>query len=83
MAHTFAGPLAGMPTGPLSTPHYAAPAKRRPGLLALLRSWRRRSAEKAELARFDARELWDVGLTEADRVGILNTPLWREAAPRR
>ena len=36
-----------------------------------------------QLASFDAREMQDVGLTEADRVGILTTPLWREAAPRR
>ncbi len=83
MAQTFAGPLAGILPGPLSTPYRDAPAKRGNGLFALLRSWRRRTAEKAELARFDARELHDVGLTDADRVGILNTPLWREAAPRR
>lgn len=83
MAQTFAGPLAGVLPGPLSTPYHEGAAQRRPGLLALLRTWRRRAAEKAELARFDARELQDVGLTDADRVGILNTPLWREAAPRR
>jgi uncharacterized protein YjiS (DUF1127 family) len=83
MAQSFAGPLAGFLPGSLSTPHHQAPAKRGGVLLALLRTWRRRSEEKAQLARFDAREMQDVGLTEADRVGILNTPLWREAAPRR
>jgi len=83
MAQTFAGPLAGVLPGPLSTPHHDARTQRRAGLFALLRAWRRRADEKAELARFDARELQDVGLTDADRVGILNTPLWREAAPRR
>ena len=82
MAQSFAGPLAGFLPGPLSTPHAAAP-KHAGGLRALFRTWRRRAGEKAELAQFDARELQDVGLTDADRVGILNTPLWREAAPRR
>lgn len=83
MAQTFAGPLAGVLPGPLSAPYREAPAQRRMGLLALVYTWRRRAEEKAQLAQFDAREMQDVGLTEADRVGILNTPLWREAAPRR
>lgn len=52
-------------------------------LLSLIQAWRRRSAEKAELARFDARDLQDCGLTEADRAAIMATPLWREAGPRR
>lgn len=81
MAQSFAGPLAGFLPGSLSTPQHDTAAK--PGLFALLRTWRARAQEKAQLARFDAREMQDVGLTEADRVGILNTPLWREAAPRR
>ncbi len=81
MAQSFAGPLAGFLPGSLSTPQRLTAAK--PGLFALLRTWRLRAQEKAQLARFDAREMQDVGLTEADRVGILNTPLWREAAPRR
>lgn len=49
----------------------------------LFRAWRRRSAEKAELAQFSARDLQDIGLTGADRQEILNTPVWREAADRR
>lgn len=81
MAQSFAGPLAGFLPGSLSTPHHETATK--PGLFAMLRTWRRRAQEKAQLASFDAREMQDVGLTEADRVGILNTPLWREAAPRR
>ncbi len=83
MAQTFAGPLAGFLPGPLSTPLRDIPAPRGAGLFALLRRWRRRGDENAQLSRFTARELQDVGLTEADRVGILNTPMWREAAPRR
>ena len=83
MAQSFAGPLAGFLPGPPSTPFRDAMAKPGVGLFALLRAWRGRAQEKAQLARFDAREMQDVGLTEADRVGILNTPLWREAAPRR
>lgn len=83
MAQTFAGPLAGFLPGPLSTPDKVSAAPARRGLFGFLRAWRRRAGEQAELARFDAREMQDVGLTEADRVSILNTPLWREAAPRR
>lgn len=45
----------------------------------LVRAWRRRSAEKRELARFDARELQDIGLTDADRAAIVATPFWTEA----
>ena len=52
-------------------------------LLDLLRAWRRRSAEKAQLMQFDARELQDVGLTGADRAAIVATPFWREAPRRR
>ncbi len=50
---------------------------------ATLAGWRRRSAEKRELARFDARDLRDAGLTAADQSAILATPFWREAARRR
>ncbi len=65
----------------LSSFHLRFPRDTR--LLALIQAWRRRSAEKAELARFDARDLQDVGLTEADRAAIIATPLWRDAASRR
>lgn len=52
-------------------------------LLDLLRTWRRRIDEKAQLAAFDARDLQDVGLTGADRSAIIATPFWREAPARR
>ena len=62
---------------------YTAP--RRPALRfgTMLREIRRRAAERADLARFDARELQDIGLTSADRAAIIATPIWREAASRR
>ena len=46
-------------------------------LLALLRTWRQRATEKAELAKFDARDLQDAGLTETDRAMIMRMPFWR------
>jgi len=46
-------------------------------LLALLRTWRQRAVEKAELAKFDARDLQDAGLTETDRAMIMRMPFWR------
>ena len=49
----------------------------------VLADWRRRSAEKAELARFDTRDLADCGMTPADRAAIMATPFWREAGPLR
>ena len=35
-------------------------------LLSRLSAWRRRMRERAELARLDARELQDIGLSSAD-----------------
>lgn len=74
MVHILAAPAARM---------LNLSAARPASLLDVLRAWRRRAAERAELARFDARELQDVGLTEVDRVAIVSTPLWREADRRR
>ena len=62
---------------------YAMRFPRDTRLLDLLRAWRRRIDEKAQLASFEARDLRDVGLTDADRSAILATPFWREAASRR
>lgn len=76
MAQTLSSPLAARSTFALRFP-------RDTRLLDLLRTWRRRIDEKAQLAAFDARDLRDVGLTGADRSAIINTPFWREAEPRR
>jgi uncharacterized protein YjiS (DUF1127 family) len=39
--------------------------------------WLRRLRERAELARFDERELRDLGLTRADADYELGKPFWR------
>ena len=45
--------------------------------LATLREWRRRSRDRAELARFDERMLRDIGVTRADVWREINKPFWR------
>jgi uncharacterized protein YjiS (DUF1127 family) len=50
-------------------------ALRRTG--ALLREWRRRSRDRAELANFDDRMLRDIGLTRVDALFEINKPFWR------
>jgi uncharacterized protein YjiS (DUF1127 family) len=45
--------------------------------LAMLREWRRRSRDRAELARFDERMLRDIGVTRADVWREINKPFWR------
>ena len=45
---------------------------------AKLREWRRRSRERAQLARLDDRMLRDIGLSHADREVLANKPFWRE-----
>lgn len=60
-----------------TAPSFALRAPRDSRLLALLRTWRQRATEKAELAKFDARDLQDAGLTETDRSMIMRMPFWR------
>ena len=43
-----------------------------------LRQWWRRARERRQLARFDDRDLRDIGLTRADAAGELAKPFWRE-----
>ena len=43
-----------------------------------LREWRRRSRERAELAKFDERMLRDIGLSRADAWFEVNKPFWRQ-----
>jgi uncharacterized protein YjiS (DUF1127 family) len=44
---------------------------------ARLAQWRRRSRERAALARLDLRALRDIGLTPADAAREINKPFWR------
>jgi uncharacterized protein YjiS (DUF1127 family) len=63
------------------------PARLRPsgGLLArfaaMVRLWRRRSRERAALARLSDRELADFGATSADVYRELSSPFWRSPPP--
>jgi uncharacterized protein YjiS (DUF1127 family) len=45
---------------------------------AMVREWRRRARERAELAALDERTLADIGLTRADAEFLSNKPFWRE-----
>jgi uncharacterized protein YjiS (DUF1127 family) len=47
-------------------------------VVAILREWRRRARERAELAALDDRTLKDIGLTRADAEFLSNKPFWRE-----
>jgi uncharacterized protein YjiS (DUF1127 family) len=46
-------------------------------IFAALQEWRRRSHDRAELARFDERMLSDIGITRADVWREINKPFWR------
>ena len=46
--------------------------------LATLRAWRRRIAERGQLAKLDERMLCDIGLSRADAEFLINKPFWRE-----
>lgn len=47
-------------------------------VVAILREWRRRSRDRAELAALDDRTLADIGLSRADAEFLSNKPFWRE-----
>ena len=47
-------------------------------VFASLRECRRRSRDRAELARFDERMLSDIGITRADVWREINKPFWRK-----
>jgi uncharacterized protein YjiS (DUF1127 family) len=47
-------------------------------VLAVLRKWRRRSRQRAELARLDERMLRDIGVTPGDVWHEINKPFWRQ-----
>ena len=44
----------------------------------ILRQWRRRARDRAELGSLDDRMLRDIGLTRADAEFLSNKPFWRE-----
>ena len=46
--------------------------------VALLREWRRRSYERAELAKLDDRMLRDIGVTPGEAWHEINKPFWRQ-----
>jgi uncharacterized protein YjiS (DUF1127 family) len=47
-------------------------------VLAIVREWRRRAHDRADLAKLDHRMLRDIGLTEADAEFLSSKPFWRE-----
>ena len=47
-------------------------------VLAILREWRRRAHDRAELSKLDDRMLKDIGLTRGDAEFLRNKPFWRE-----
>ena len=47
-------------------------------MFATFREWRRRSRDRAQLARLDHRMLRDIGLSHAEREFLANKPFWRE-----
>jgi uncharacterized protein YjiS (DUF1127 family) len=48
-----------------------------PRLLAVLRTWRRRSRERSQLARLGERDLHDLGLSRGAIHAELQKPFWR------
>ena len=47
-------------------------------LSVLLREWRKRAKDRAELGRLDDRTLADIGVTRAEAEFLANRPFWRE-----
>ena len=46
-------------------------------LAAVVTGWARRNREAEELAKFDDRELRDIGLTRAEARMMIDEPFWR------
>jgi uncharacterized protein YjiS (DUF1127 family) len=44
---------------------------------AILRQWRQRSRERAQLALLDERMLRDIGISRGDVLREINKPFWR------
>jgi uncharacterized protein YjiS (DUF1127 family) len=47
------------------------------GLLALLRTWRRRAYERQELMTMSDMSLRDIGITRCDAMNEASKPFWR------
>lgn len=47
------------------------------GIIGTLRLWRRRSIERAMLARMTQRDIADLGMTESDIRYEMDKPFWR------
>jgi uncharacterized protein YjiS (DUF1127 family) len=45
--------------------------------VAVLREWRQRSRERAQLATLDERMLRDIGISRGDVLREINKPFWR------
>jgi uncharacterized protein YjiS (DUF1127 family) len=45
---------------------------------AILREWRQRSRDRAQLAVLDERMLRDIGISRGDVLGEINKPFWRK-----
>jgi uncharacterized protein YjiS (DUF1127 family) len=45
--------------------------------VAVLREWRQRSRERAQLASLDDRMLRDIGVSRGDVLQEINKPFWR------
>ena len=43
-----------------------------------LHAWRQRADERNQIAQFDERALHDISLTTADRITLLDKPIWRD-----
>jgi uncharacterized protein YjiS (DUF1127 family) len=50
-------------------------------IAATVRLWRRRSKDRATLARFTERDLKDIGKSSADIYWEISTPFWRGGPP--
>lgn len=72
---SFERTVRGRPWPPRGTRLRAAETLR--ALLALVRLWRARCRQRAQLARLDARLLRDIGVTPADAEREINKPFWQ------
>ena len=61
----------------LLTNSHPKPSALIPRLLAVFELWGRRLKERDELARFDERELHDIGLSRAAVHAEISKPFWR------
>jgi uncharacterized protein YjiS (DUF1127 family) len=74
---------------PVSTPYRSTIGRERVGwrrlpkaawlrLIGVLREWRQRSRDRAQLALLDERMLRDIGVSRGTVLTEINKPFWRE-----